>query len=118
MKLRAAKKHLRKGKITPQTRMAIRRFLRHVAIRAKTFGHRHFARHLHEQISQNYVDIKDINLIGIINISHKNWHLAKVGNYPWEPEVPYIPAAITRMSFKISLPGKIHKIKIDAKFSL
>lgn len=99
--------------------MAIRRFLKYVAKRGKTFGQRVFARFLHEQISRHYIDIKDINLIGIINISHKKyWHLAQVGNYPWESEPPPIPTAITKMSFRTLLPGKIHKIKIDAKFSL
>ena len=101
MKLRAAKKHLRKGKVTIETRRAVLRFLKHAANSGKTSGSIVFAKYLYEMISKKYIDIKDINPIGVINISHKNWNLAKVGNYlPWKSDPTPIPEAIIRMSFQ------------------
>ena len=103
MKLRAAKKHLKKGILTTKTRLAAVVFLRHLGNRGDNFEKKLFASFLINMLSKKHVDIKDLYLSGIVNLSFEKWNLARLENFK------------TRDLYQT--PTVIHKIPINAKFS-
>lgn len=112
MKRRAAKKILKRGLITANAVKAFYRYLKYLKNESKNSRKDSIVKNITELFRENAIDINDIDITAIVRLSQRKTiffgelfnldYLSK--NFPYEN--------------KMTLPGKIHKIKIHATLSL